>query len=119
MKAIVYTEYGSPDVLQFMEVERPAPKPDEVLVKIHAAAITAGDVIAMKGEPYVTRLAIGLQKPKNTILGKEMAGRVEAVGENVNQFQPGDEVFGDLSVAKWGAFAEYVSVPEKALVLIS
>ena len=117
MKAVVYTEYGSPDVLQFKEVEKPTPKDDEVLIKIHAAAITAGDVIVLKGEPFVTRFATGLQKPKNTIPGKEMAGRVEAVGGNVTQFQPGDEVFGDLSVAGWGAFAEYVSVPENAIAL--
>lgn len=117
MKAIVYTKYGSPDVLQFKEVERPAPKNDEVLIKIQAAAITAGDVIVLKGEPFVTRFATGLQKPKNSIPGKEIAGRVEAVGQNVTQFQPGDEVFGDLSVASWGAFAEYVAVPECAIAL--
>ena len=93
MKAIVYTKYGSPDVLQLKEVEKPSPKEDEVLIKIHAAAITAGDVIVLKGEPFVTRFVTGLQKPKNTIPGKEMAGRVEAVGGNVTQFQPGDEVY--------------------------
>jgi NADPH:quinone reductase-like Zn-dependent oxidoreductase len=117
MKAIVYTKYGSPDVLQLKEVEKPTPKDDEVLIKIHAAAVTAGDAIVVKGEPFVTRFVTGLQKPKNTIPGKEMAGRIEAVGENVTQFQPGDEVFGDLSVAGWGAFAEYVSVPENAIAL--
>ncbi|MCA9946252.1 MAG: NAD(P)-dependent alcohol dehydrogenase [Anaerolineales bacterium] len=117
MKAVVYTEYGTPDVLNFEEVQKPIPGDDEVLVKIHAAAITAGDVIVLKGEPFVTRFATGLQKPKNTIPGKEMAGRVEAVGQNVTQFQPGDEVFGDLSVASWGAFAEYVAVPESAIAL--
>jgi NADPH:quinone reductase-like Zn-dependent oxidoreductase len=117
MKAIVYTKYGSPDVLQLKEVEKPTPKEDEVLIKIHAAAITAGDAIVLKGEPIVTRLFTGLLKPKNTIPGKEMAGRVEAVGENTTQFQPGDEVFGDLSVASWGAFAEYVAVPENAIAL--
>jgi len=117
MKAVVYTEYGPPEVLQLKEVEKPTLKDDEVLIKIHAAAITAGDVIVLKGEPFVTRLMTGLLKPKNTIPGKEMAGRVEAVGENVTQFEPGDEVFGDLSVAGWGAFAEYVSVPENAIAL--
>jgi NADPH:quinone reductase-like Zn-dependent oxidoreductase len=106
MKAVVYTEYGPPEVLQLKEVDKPTPKDDEVLIKIHAAAVTAGDVIVMKGEPLVTRLMTGLLKPKNTIPGKEMAGRVEAVGGNVTQFQPGDEVYGDLSVAGWGAFAE-------------
>ena len=117
MKAIVYTKYGSPNVLQLKEVDKPTPKDDEVLVKIHAAAITAGDVIVLKGEPFVTRFVTGLQKPKNTVPGKEMAGRVEAVGGNVTQFQPGDEVYGDLSVASWGAFAEYVAVPENAIAL--
>jgi NADPH:quinone reductase-like Zn-dependent oxidoreductase len=117
MKAFVYTKYGSPDVLKFEEVQKPVPKEDEVLIKIHAAAITAGDVIVLKGEPFVTRFATGLREPKNTIPGKEMSGRIEAVGRNVTQFQPGDEVFGDLSVASWGAFAEYVSVPEHAIAL--
>ena len=117
MKAIIYTEYGSPEVLRLLEVEKPVPRENEVLVKIHAAAITAGDVIVLKGEPFVTRLATGLLEPKNSIPGKEVAGRVEAVGPNVTQFQPGDEVFGDLSVASWGAYAEYVAVPESAIAL--
>jgi NADPH:quinone reductase-like Zn-dependent oxidoreductase len=117
MKAIVYEEYGSPAVLELKEVDKPTPKDDEVLIKIYAAAVTAGDAIVLKGEPFITRFATGLLKPKNTIPGKEMAGRVEAVGENVTQFQPGDEVYGDLSVAGWGAFAEYVSVPENAIAL--
>jgi NADPH:quinone reductase-like Zn-dependent oxidoreductase len=117
MKAIVYTEYGSPDVLQFKEVEKPAPQDNEVLVKIHAAAVTIGDVIVVKGEPFLTRFWTGLREPKHQIPGKEMAGSVEAVGAGVTQFQPGDEVFGDLSVCGLGAFAEYVSVPESAIAL--
>jgi NADPH:quinone reductase-like Zn-dependent oxidoreductase len=117
MKAIVYTKYGSPDVLHLEEMEKPTPKDDEVLVKIHAAAVTVGDLIVVKGEPFLVRLMSGLFEPKNKIPGKEMAGRVEAVGGNVTQFQPGDEVFGDLSVCSWGAFAEYVSVPENAIAL--
>ena len=117
MKAIVYTKYGSPDVLNFEEVQKPVPGDGEVLIKIHAAAITAGDVIVLKGEPFVTRFATGLLEPKNTIPGKEVAGRVEAVGEHVTQFQPGDEVFGDLSIASWGAFAEFVAVPQNAIAL--
>lgn len=117
MKAIVYTEYGSADALQLKEVEKPAPKDNEVLVRIHAAAVTIGDVIVVKGEPFLTRFWTGLREPKNQIPGKEMAGRVEAVGAAVTQFQPGDEVFGDLSVCGLGAFAEYVSVPEGAIAL--
>ena len=111
MKAIVYEAYGSPDVLELKEVEKPAPKDDELLIKIHAAAVTAGDAIVLEGKPFVTRFATGLQKPKNTIPGKEMAGRVEAVGRNVKQFHPGDEVFGD-NFEHWGGFAEYVCAAE-------
>ena len=117
MKAIVYTKYGSPEVLRLEEVEKPTPEADEVLIRIHAAALTAGDVIVVKGKPFITRLFTGLTKPKNTIPGKEIAGRVEAIGENVTQFKPGDEVYGDLSVAGWGAFAEYVSVPVNAITI--
>ena len=117
MKAIVYTKYGSPDVLKLEEVEKPTPKEDEVLIKIHAAAVTIGDVIVVKGEPFPVRFWSGLLEPKHKIPGKEMAGRVEAVGAKVTQFQPGDEVFGDLSVCGLGAFAEYVSVPENAIAL--
>lgn len=117
MKAIVYTKYGSPEVLRLEEVQKPTPKDSEVLIKIHATSVTAGDVIVLKGEPFVTRFATGLREPKNSIPGKEMAGRVEAVGRNVTRFQPGDEVFGDLSVAGWGALAEYVAVPESAIAL--
>src|SRR5689334_18970979 len=109
MKAITYTQYGSPDVLQFKEVEKPAPAENEVLVKIQAAAATIGDVIIVKGEPFVVRFSTGLLAPKHKIPGKEMAGQVEAVGKNVKQFQPGDEVFGDLSGCGFGAFSEYVA----------
>ena len=117
MKAIVYTEYGSPDVLQLKEVDKPAPKENEVLVRVYAASVTAADLIYLKADPFLIRLRSGLLKPKHKIPGKEMAGRVEAVGVNVTQFKPGDEVFGDLYVCGLGAFAEYVCVPENAIVL--
>jgi NADPH:quinone reductase-like Zn-dependent oxidoreductase len=117
MKAIVYTEYGSPAVLQFKEIEKPVLKHNEVLVRIHAAAVTIGDVIIVKGDPFLTRFWSGLFEPKHQIPGKEMAGRVEAVGGSVAQFRVGDEVFGDLSVCGLGAFAEYVCVPENAIAL--
>ena len=117
MKAIVYTEYGSPDVLHLEEVEKPAPKDNEVLVKVYAAALTVGDLIFVKGEPFLVRLGSGLFGPKHQIPGKEMAGRVEAVGGNVTQFKPGDEVFGDLYVCGLGAFGEYVCVSEAAIAL--
>ena len=116
MKAIIYTKYGSLEVLQLEEVAKPAPKDNEVLVKIFAASVTPGDVIIVKGA-LVTRLGSGLMEPKHKIPGKEMAGRVEAVGANVSQFKPGDEVFGDLYVCGLGAFAEYVCVPEAAIAL--
>ena len=96
MKAIVATKYGSPDVLNLEEVEKPAPKDDEVLVKVRAASINAGDWHLLRADPFLTRLAFGLLRPKHKILGADVAGRVEAVGGNVTQFRPGDEVFGDL-----------------------
>jgi len=105
MKAIVYTEYGPPDVLQLKEVEKPTPKENQVLVKVHAASVNALDWRRFTMTPILVRLMEGgLLKPKNSKLGVDVAGRVEAVGSNVTEFKPGDEVFG---VAP-GAFAEYV-----------
>ena len=117
MKAIVCRKYGSPDVLQLEELEKPTPKDDEVLLKVHAASANAGDWHLMRGEPFPVRLMFGLLKPRHKILGADVAGRVAAVGRNVSQFQSGDEVFGDISVRGFGAFAEYVCVTENALVL--
>src|SRR6266700_2071779 len=117
MKAIVYTTYGSPDVLQSKEVAKPTPKDDEVLIKVYAAAANAGDWHLLRGVPFLVRLVSGVLKPKNTILGADIAGRVEAVGRNVTQFQPDDEVFGDLSGCGFGGFAEYVCARENALAL--
>ncbi len=117
MKAIVYTHYGSPDVLQLKEVAKPTPKDDEVLIKVYAAAANAGDWHLLRGVPFLVRLVSGILKPKNTILGADIAGRVEAVGRNVTQFQPGDEVFGDVSGCGFGGFAEYVCARENALAL--
>jgi NADPH:quinone reductase-like Zn-dependent oxidoreductase len=117
MKAIIQTAYGEPsEVLEIKEIEKPAPKADEVLIKIQAASITFGDLAAVKGEPAIARLSLGLREPKIKTPGKDVAGVVEAVGSNVKGFKPGDEVFGDLSESGWGAYAEYVSVPEDALV---
>jgi len=115
MKAIVCTKYGSPDVLQLKEVEKPTPKEDEALVRIHAASLNAADFEMLRGT-WSARFG-GLLKPGHKILGSDIAGRIEAVGRNVKQFQPGDEVFGDLSACGFGAFAEYVCVPENALRL--
>lgn len=117
MKAIVYKKYGPPDVLALTEVEKPIPADNQVLVKIHAASVNYGNLALLRGEPFLARLAFGLLKPKYSIPGGDIAGRVEAVGKDVTQFKPGDEVFGDLSGSGWGGFAEYVAVPEKALAL--
>ena len=117
MQAIVYHTYGSPDVLKLEEVETPTPKDNEILVKVHAAATAAGDWHLLRADPFLVRLMYGLLTPKYKILGADVAGRVEAVGRSVTQFQPGDEVFGDLSRCGFGAFAEYVAAPESAFAL--
>lgn len=117
MKAIVYTQYGSPDVLEMKEVEKPTPRDDEVLIHVSATAVNAADWHLLRGDPLLLRLFSGFLKPKRQILGGDVAGRVEAIGRNVKQFQPGDEVFGDLSGCGRGCFAEYVCAPEDALVL--
>ena len=118
MKAVVFTEYGSPDVLRLAEVDRPVPADDEVLIRVHAVSLNDWDCGALEGADFVNRLLFGLRKPKKNrqILGSDVAGRVEAVGRNVRQFRLGDEVFGDLS-GRWGGFAEYVCASEKALAL--
>ena len=110
MKAIICTKYGLPDVLQLQEVAKPAPQDDEVLIKIQAASINARDWRFMHANPFFIRLKPGrLLQPKNRILGGDVAGRVKAVGHNVQQFKPGDEVFGYLpSATGRGTFAEYV-----------
>src|SRR5688500_20383915 len=105
MKAIVYTEYGSPDVLQFKDVEKPAPRDDEALVKVHAASANPADWHLMRAEPFLARLANGLLKPRNTKLGADVAGRGGAVGGHVTQFPGGDGVFGGMSLTAVGRFA--------------
>ena len=117
MKAIIYTKYGSPDVLQFIDVEKPTPKDNEVLVKINAASANTLDWRLMRAAPFLARLENGLFKPKQTKLGADIAGRVEAVGSSVTQFQPGDEVFGDIWLNGLGGFAEYGCTREDTLVL--
>ncbi len=115
MKAFVYEKYGSPDVLELREVEKPTPKDDEVLVKLHAVSLNASDWEILRGKPAYARI-YGLLKPKIRILGSDIAGWVEAVGGNVTQFQPGDEVFGD-TFGSFGGFAEYVCAREDKLML--
>ena len=118
MKAIVYHKYGSPDVLKVEEVERPTPKDNEVLVKVHAAAVNDWDWGLLRGKPFANRVLAGLLRPKKIkILGCDIAGRVETVGRKIKLFQPGDEVFGDISGSGWGGFAEYVCARENALTV--
>ena len=117
MKAIVVEQYGTPDVMKFKDVEKPAPKDHEVLVKIHAAALNMFDWHLLTADIFLVRLNAGLFKPKYKIPGADMSGRVEAVGKYVTQFKVGDEVYGDLAASGCGSFAEYVAVPEKALAL--
>ena len=113
MKAIVYHEYGSPDVLRYEEIEKPSARDDEVLIKVRAASVNPVDFHFMRGTPYFLRLMSGLRSPKDTGVGRDAAGQVEAVGRNVTRFKPGDEVFGMCS----GAFAEYTCASESGLVM--
>jgi len=121
MKAIICPKYGSPDVLQLREVAKPDPRDDEVLIKIHAASLNSRDLRMLRANPFFMRLMPGgLFRPKNKILGADLAGRIEAIGSNVKQFKPGDEVFGYLSSSTGrGTFAEFVCANEKAITLKS
>jgi len=113
MKAIVYHRYGSPDVLQYEEIEKPTPRDHQVLLKVHAASINPLDWRLMRGKPSVLRLALGLRQPRLSRPGRDVAGTVEAVGRNVTRFKPGDAVFGTCL----GALAEYVCPSESSLAL--
>lgn len=114
MRAVVYREYGSPDVLNLEEVEKPSPRDGEVLVQVHAASINSWDWDLLTGT-FLTRLLGAPLRPKYRILGADIAGRIEAVGGNVTSFRPGDEVFGDISGSGWGGFAQYVCARESVL----
>ena len=115
MKAVVYTKYGSPEVLQLAEVKTPAPKDNEVLIKIFATTVTATDCTFRKGKPFISRFFTGLTKPKIPIPGTELAGIVESVGKNVKRFKVGDKVFG--TTMGNGAYAEYICLPEEGSTL--
>src|SRR5689334_16300753 len=117
MKAIVRETYGPPDVLHLAEVPTPALRDGNVLVRVRAASANAGDSHLLRGTPLPFRLVAGLRTPKFRIIGTDIAGTVEAVGRNVTQFRPGDDVFGELSRCGFGAYAEFAAAPEKALAL--
>ena len=114
MKAITYKMYGAPEVLTLQDIEKPSPKPHEVLIKVHATTVTAADIMMRKGEPVIGRLYLGLNKPKRTILGFEFAGEIVALGQNVTLFKVGDKAFGGTTTL--GCYAEYTCVSEKDVI---
>jgi NADPH:quinone reductase-like Zn-dependent oxidoreductase len=115
MKAITINRYGGPEVLTVVEIPKPVPLENEVLVRVKATSLNAADWHIMRGQPKIYRIVLGLRQPRYKILGADVAGIIEAVGKNVTKFREGDEVFGDLAVHNFAAFAEYVCVPENML----
>ena len=111
MKAIVYTKYGSPDVLRFKEVEKPTPKDNEVMIRIHATTVTAADCLMRRGETLISRLFLGFRKPRRKILGTELAGEIESMGKDVKRFEIGDQVYGFTGFGL-GTYSEYTCMPE-------
>jgi NADPH:quinone reductase-like Zn-dependent oxidoreductase len=119
MKAIVYSEYGTPGVLQLQNVEKPVPKDNEVLIKVHAATVTAGDVRARKADHILERFVHGLARPKkNTVIGMELSGEIESVGKNVSRFKVGDQVFASTYSVGLGGYAEYKTFPEDGMIAL-
>jgi len=114
MRAVVFDAYGPPEVQRLEEVERPAPKEDEVLIKIHATTVTRTDTGLRSGKPFISRFFTGLFRPRQRILGTELAGEIEAVGANVKEFVVGDHVFGSTSAFRFGTHAEFICLPESS-----
>ena len=117
MKAIICTKYGAPDVLQLADVKKPSPKDDEVLIKIHATSATSGDARIRRADPFIIRLIFGFKKPRKSILGVVVAGKIEAIGKNVRKFKVGDPVFG-TSGMQFGTYAEYTTIPENGVLAL-
>ncbi|MDX2414178.1 MAG: NAD(P)-dependent alcohol dehydrogenase, partial [Bacteroidales bacterium] len=117
MKAIVCTKYGAPEFLQLQEVEKPSPKDKDILIKIHASSVSSGDARIRRADPFVIRLIFGFKRPRKSVLGVVVAGEIEAIGKSVSKYKPGDQVFGSSGM-NFGAHAEYVAVPEDAVLAL-